>query len=110
MSGLISRSALIEALNKFENDTHESAECYASIAEIVEVIEYIGILIDEQPIVEAKPVVHGEWISFDEEANGWQCSRCGNVWQLNSGTPKENNMNFCTNCGARMVKEHEENK
>ena len=59
-------------------------------------------LINAQPTVEAKPVVHGEWITFDEEANEWYCSKCGHIWQLNDGTPEENCMNFCTKCGADM--------
>lgn len=59
-------------------------------------------MVDLQPTADVAPIVHGEWLSFDEEANEWYCSKCGNVWQLNDGTPQENCMNFCTNCGAKM--------
>ncbi len=55
---LINREELIEKLNKFEVDTHECAECYSSVTEIIEAIEYIGVLIDEVPTVEAVPAVH----------------------------------------------------
>lgn len=56
----------------------------------------------EDETVDVAPIVHGEWLSFDEEANEWYCSKCGNIWQLNDGTPQENCMNFCTKCGAKM--------
>ena len=95
MSDLISRS---ELLQEFETETnrHSGNDLW----------HYTGIkaFIENAPSVEAKPVVHGEWLSFDEEANGWYCSKCGNIWQLNDGTPEENHMNFCPNCGADMRK------
>ena len=53
----------------------------------------------------AVPVVRGRWTQtnlFDEEANVYVCSVCGEPWTLNAGTPQENNMNFCPNCGADM--------
>ena len=33
------------------------------------------------------------------------CSKCGEPWTLIDGTPVENNMNFCPNCGAAMTDE-----
>lgn len=95
MSDLISRSALIEKLQKYfvNNSIHKN-----DLAEILA----------NFPIVEAKPVVHGEWIEFDAEANEWSCSKCGHIWQLNDGTPEENCMNFCTKCGAVMRKKVKE--
>ena len=50
--------------------------------------------------------VQGEWMEI-EDYNGdihYQCDRCGNEFILIDGTPKENNYNFCPNCGARMYK------
>jgi len=32
----------------------------------------------------------------------YECSNCGEPWFLSAGTPKDNNMNFCPNCGAEM--------
>ena len=51
-------------------------------------------LIDEQPTIEAVPVVHGEWIPC--ENGGYYCSNCDRrvaflVHQY-----------FCPNCGAKM--------
>lgn len=34
----------------------------------------------------------------------YECSNCGEPWVLTAGTPKDNNMNFCPNCGADMRK------
>ena len=47
----------------------------------------------------------GEWKETDMGWDGdtaWVCSVCGEPWTLIDGTPKENNMNFCPNCGAKM--------
>lgn len=65
------------------------------------------IEIDEAPTVEARPVVRGEWNEYEQEYNAWQCSECGKVWLLAYGTPKENEMNYCTKCGADMRKKVE---
>ena len=46
----------------------------------------------------------GEWLhkpnEYDDDT--YECSRCSEPWTLIVGTPKENNMNFCPNCGADM--------
>ena len=47
----------------------------------------------------------GKWKETDMGWDGdtaWVCSVCGEPWTLIDGTPKENNMNFCPNCGAKM--------
>ena len=51
-----------------------------------------------------EPRVHGRWMECED---GWgdchyQCSECGCEWCLNDGTPEENGMNYCPNCGAKM--------
>lgn len=50
----------------------------------------------------------GEWKETDMGWDGdtaWVCSVCGEPWTLIDGTPKENNMNFCPNCGVDMREE-----
>lgn len=50
-------------------------------------------------------VKRGKWTqtsAFDEDANIYVCSECDEPWTLINGTPRENNMNYCPNCGARM--------
>ena len=56
------------------------------------------------PAVDAAPVVPARWLECED---GWgdchyQCSECGCEWCLNDGTPEENGMKFCPNCGAKM--------
>lgn len=57
------------------------------------------------PAADVREVKRGKWeytkINYDDYA--WVCSVCGETWVLNDGTPAENNMNYCPNCGARMV-------
>lgn len=50
------------------------------------------------------PVVHGKWTEEDIGDGDmiYICSACGETWLLNSGTPKDNNMNYCPMCGAKM--------
>lgn len=43
----------------------------------------------------------GKWIERDEDCT-WECSACGEPWTLIEGTPKQNGMNYCPNCGAKM--------
>lgn len=91
MSDLISKSALIEELQKYfvKNSIHKN-----DLAQILANL----------PTVEAKPVVKGEWFDFDIDyggipAVGYQCSECG---QSNGFFTY-----FCPNCGADMRKKVE---
>lgn len=43
----------------------------------------------------------GRWEDFGDN-NSYRCTACGEIWILNDGTPEENNMNYCPNCGADM--------
>lgn len=98
MSDLISRSALIEAITDVEVawDMDGNYTTYDATT-IVDIIQ-------EQPTVEAKPVVHGEWIEeWDREHffSSCICSNCG------KGTCRDSLMKwvkgaFCQNCGADM--------
>ena len=47
----------------------------------------------------------GHWTQkdyYDMDWNVYECDQCGEPWQLETGTPKDNNMNFCPHCGADM--------
>ena len=55
--------------------------------------------IADVPTVEAKEVVHGKWIEYEEDAKGnspVECPRCRYLYARLY--PK----NFCPNCGADM--------
>lgn len=57
--------------------------------------------IDEIPTADVAPVRHGHWIEQCEE-DLYSCSACGTEWITIEGTPKENGMDFCPHCGAKM--------
>lgn len=58
----------------------------------------------EKQLAESEPK-HGHWEEIEDDYGGlyYQCSNCGDEWTLIDGTPKENNMNYCPRCGAKMV-------
>lgn len=41
----------------------------------------------------------------DDDANVWECSHCRELWVLTTGTPQENEMQFCPKCGRRITYE-----
>ena len=51
---------------------------------------------------DVKPVVRGEWICTDDDRNIWMCSVCIEEQILEAGTPRDNDMHFCPNCGCEM--------
>ena len=62
--------------------------------------------VDDMPAADVQPVKHGRWEEITDYG-GWgdthyRCSVCGEEWYLEDGKPKDNNMNFCPRCGARM--------
>lgn len=42
-----------------------------------------------------------KWQESDDETNCWD-SDCGELFQLNTGTPTDNNMRFCCYCGGAL--------
>lgn len=77
----------------YNDDVIETTNCKRQLVE--DVIE----LLKSQP--EQK---HGHWKLvqdyYDDEH--WQCSACGCEWYLEAGSPEENNMRYCSECGAIM--------
>lgn len=60
--------------------------------------------IDNAPTIDYAPVRHGEWVEqegFDGDTYH-TCSACNEDWVCIDGSPAENNMHFCPNCGAKM--------
>ena len=55
-------------------------------------------------LIEVSPVRHGRWESWDDGFGGtyYRCSVCGEDWCIIDGTPAENGMRYCPQCGARM--------
>ena len=66
-------------------------------------------IVEQLPSADVSPVRHGYWIEQCEESL-YSCSACGAEWATIEGTPKENDMDFCPHCGAKMdEKERDEN-
>ena len=99
MDDLISRQAAIDALMKILDKPKHAEFLYTD--EICEALNAV-------PSAE-KP---GKWEvveDYDGDSH-YRCSACGEEWFLNEGTPSENNMNYCPNCGHPMeMSEEDEN-
>jgi rubrerythrin len=67
-------------------------------------------LVNKQPTIDAVPVVHGKWEYSENiyDESTWVCSICKEPWTLIDGTPQENGMKYCPNCGAKMDLEDEQ--
>lgn len=66
----------------------------------------IPYVLRNMPSIYVQPVKRGYWEEVTDYG-GWgdthyRCSVCGDEWYLEDGNPKDNNMNFCPRCGARM--------
>ena len=48
----------------------------------------------------------GHWIECDgfDGDTYYDCSECGESWATIEGTPWQNGMKYCPNCGAEMLK------
>ena len=104
---LISRRAL---LNQIDTTDWSDVRLLAEDAQTVEITEEqainklheTGWLIEHDKEMTTRP--KGEWKTV-EGVDGdeyYECSNCGEPWVLMAGAPKDNNMNFCPNCGAYM--------
>lgn len=59
---------------------------------------------DDCALEDVMPMVHGHWIHQNGYGDDlyYTCSACGCDWLCIEGTPEENNMRYCPECGARM--------
>ena len=90
---LISRHAVALALDRIKMRGDETWYDYYHKA-----LDAIAKLPSEQP--ERKK---GHWIYYNNGIEEYyECSACGNAFVLIEGSPKENDYNFCPNCGADM--------
>lgn len=90
MAEYINRNALLEAL--CGNDASNMEDYYYNA-------------IKDFPATDVAPVVHGKWISKEDDffsERTWACSACDTWFVLEDGTPKENEYNHCPHCGAKM--------
>lgn len=43
-------------------------------------------------------------VSNPYDGSCFECSRCGEEWELTCGSPADNHLNYCPNCGAEVIK------
>ena len=73
--------------------------------------KYIQV-VDVGDIENAPPISQpqeGHWIEEDmyDGDVAYRCSECNELFCIIEGTPKDNEYNFCPNCGAKMVESQE---
>lgn len=76
--------------------------------------DIVAVYVNQQPTIEAKPVVHAHWIndpaykSFDGKwKKGQECSACGAYFVSDAIKPYSNHP-YCSECGAQMDEEAED--
>lgn len=84
MDEYIEREAAIESIMSDPPDSHYP-QWYAN-------------KIKDIPAADVAPVRHGRWV---KRGCKWQCTKCKVLMSID-GTPKENLLNYCPNCGAMM--------
>ena len=80
---------ITDCLLEGDNDT---ADCFRDCID----------LIDSIPAADVAPVVHGRW---EKHGSKWQCTGCKVLMSID-GTPQENLLYYCPNCGAYMMGEN----
>ena len=60
--------------------------------------------IEQIPTADVEEVRHGQW---EKHGSKWQCTDCKVLMNLD-GTPQENSIYYCPNCGAYMMGENNE--
>ncbi len=95
----IERESLIEDCDATISNIQFTSPYQDDIDTMVSGMERIRDMIDEAPVADVAPVVHGEWIPivsyFWGKPDGrYYCSECRQVVNGHD--------NFCSNCGAKM--------
>ena len=82
------KRAIVDACNSLELYPSEYAELENALNRI--------------PAADVVPVVHGRW---EKHGSKWQCTGCKVLMSID-GTPQENLLYYCPNCGAYMMGEN----
>lgn len=101
MSGeLISRQAIFEQIY-----------CWLGSGEYryTNATDYLMERIRDIPSVTPQEPNTGHWIEKDgyDGDTYYDCSECGESWSTIDGTPWNNGMKYCPNCGCRMFEPQE---
>ena len=99
---LISRSALLEALDKLYMAALRKT---GNSVETIYELDHLAMLVRDAPAVDAEPVRHGRWGKFEKTKHKTVCSECKCPVPFKkqaSGYHLAWKSNYCPNCGAKM--------
>lgn len=96
---VISRQVVYEVLNSMLDDSSDNKR-----NQLVS-IDSIADEIAELPSINPKELKTGHWIDNPYDKDFSQCSECGSNWE--KSIIENCNMDYCPNCGAKMVEEQE---
>ena len=85
---------MAEYINR-ERARFEAKRYFKNMDEIQEDLDMLFCML---PAENVAPVRHGRWV---KRGRRWQCTNCKVLMSID-GTPKENLLNYCPNCGAKM--------
>ena len=84
----IEREVVLNAMSKAQSDRTWSMDNCDVMCQMFDYVE-------EVPAADVAPVVHGEWLSLEQEIGLYECSLCGHrILRTKSS--------YCPNCGAHM--------
>ena len=101
---LIDADKLIEELRKDKASVYSYVFCHVGSDAEDSLLNDIEQMIENQPTIEAVPVVHGGWIFKFDGPYGRErayCSACGNRSGI-GGIESNQRKPYCPNCGAKM--------
>ena len=105
---------MLNALAEGEDFDEEQPELISRRAAIdaADIADYTGLSIEDVKKVTDEHIrlmpsiqpVTGKWIEKDgyDGDTYYDCSVCGESWTTIDGTPWDNGMKYCPNCGAKM--------
>ena len=94
MAECIEREALLAHLRKCKETSTGSGLTAA-------VITAIQSFVEEMPLADVAPVVHGKWVPSEENPSFLVCSACRDCYVVDEWADGKKWM-YCPNCGAKM--------
>lgn len=105
MSDYIERKYVLYSIEEHKKIADECSEETKSISNAIH--DYLVEIVKLIPVADVAPIKLGVWESWEDPygITVYACSACGNDIYTVDGTPEDNDMNYCPNCGAKMVME-----
>lgn len=101
MSDLISRSAMLEAVDERERTARKYVPDIQD-DELRPTLKSIREFVRNRPGVDAEPVRHGRWIQVIAVPSYHYCSYCKSTHKMTMSCNKYVLLKYCPNCGAKM--------